>query len=57
MKLGNREGGGGVHDAQSEGRSSIILLLDDILCLASGSEVSSPGDEVGMYSDDYSTEG
>ena len=60
MKIGDGEGGGGVHASllsQSRGRDCFIILMDIIWCPVSGYDVSSQGHEVGMYSDGHSTEG
>lgn len=60
MKLGDGEGGGGVHASlhpQSRGRDCFIILMDTIWCPVSGYNMSSQGDEVGVYSDGHSTEG
>jgi hypothetical protein len=42
---------------QSRGRDCFIILMDTIWCPVSGYDMSSQGDEVGMYSDGHSTEG
>ena len=58
MKVGDKEGERGAHASlhlQSEVRDYFMFSGDTVWCPESGYEVSSQGDEVGMYSDDHST--